>query len=157
VEPVGGVTLPGLQLRFVSVGTGGSKVSPKVLVTPFNDALMVAVVLLATAVVVTAKFAVEDPALTVTGEDTVAEALLLDTVTLMLLTALPLRVIVQVEPVGGVTLAGLHDRPVRVGAAGWLMVITVPPPVMATPSPLPSDADALLLTDVEVLAVAGEI
>jgi len=53
VEPVGGVTLLGLQLRFVSVGTGGSKVSANVLDTPFNVAVMVAVVVLATAVVVT--------------------------------------------------------------------------------------------------------
>ena len=80
--------------------------------------MITAVVEVATAVVVTLKFAVEEPALTVTGEETVADALLLDTVTLVLLGAFPLSVIVHVEPVGGVTLAGLHERPVSVGTGG---------------------------------------
>ena len=117
VDPVGGVTLLGLQLRLEST-IAGVKVSAKVLDTPFNVAVMVAVVVLATAVVVTGKFAVEDPAFTVTGEETVADPLLLDTVTLMLLTALPLSVIVHVEPVGGVTLLGLQLRFVSVGTGG---------------------------------------
>jgi len=158
VDPVGGVTLAGLQLRFVSVGTGGSKVSPKVWEVPFNVAVMVAVVVLPTAVVVTGKFAVEEPVFTVTGEETVAEPLLLDTVTLMLLSALPLSVMVQVDPVGGVTLAGLHESPVSVGAAGWLMVTTALPPLMAMVFPLPSEAFApLMLTPDEVFVVVDEI
>ena len=118
VELPGAVMLAGVHVRFDRTGMGGSSVSAKVLDTPFNVAVMVAVVVLATAVVVTGKFAVEDPAFTVTGEETVADPLLLDTVTLMLLTALPLSVIVHVEPVGGVTLLGLQLRFVSVGTGG---------------------------------------
>jgi len=124
VDPVGGVTLAGLQLRLEST-IAGVKVSPKVLETPFNVAVMVAVVVLPTAVVVTGKLAVEEPAFTVTGEETVAEPLSLDTVTLMLLSALPLRVIVQVEPVGGVTLPGLQFTPVSVGTGGNSVTLEV--------------------------------
>ena len=40
---------------------------------------------------------------------------MLDTVTLVLLVALLLNVTVQVDPVGGVTLDGLQDTPVKVG------------------------------------------
>ena len=102
--------------------------------------------------------AVEDPALTVTGEETVADPLLLDTVTLMLLTALPLSVMVHVDPVGGVTLLGLQVRFVSVGAAGWLMVTMPLPPLMLTPFPFPSEAFApLMLTPVEVSDVVEEI
>ena len=102
--------------------------------------------------------AVEDPALTVTGEETVADPLLLDTVTLMLLTALPLSVMVHVDPVGGVTLLGLQVRFVSVGAAGWLMVTMPLPPLMLTPFPFPSEAFApLMLTVDEVFVVVDEI
>ena len=59
VEPVGGVTLVGLHVRFVSVGTGGSSVTVAVLETPFNVAVIVAVVLLVTAVVATANVPVD--------------------------------------------------------------------------------------------------
>jgi hypothetical protein len=128
-----------------------------VLETPFNVAVIVAVVLLATAVVVTPKVPVEEFALTTAGEDTVAELLLLDTVTFVAVDVLPLSVMVHVEPVGGVTLVGLHERPVSVGATGWLMVIVVLPPVIEMPFPLPSDADALLLIPDDVLKVDGEI
>jgi len=118
VELPGGVKLAGVHVRFDSTGTPGSRVTEAVLETPLKVAVMVAVVLVATVVVVTGKLAVEVPAVTVTGDETVAEPLLLDTVTLVLLGALPLSVIVQVAPVGGVTLAGLHERPVSVGAGG---------------------------------------
>ena len=108
VEPVGGVTLVGLHVRFVSVGAAGNSVTVAVLETPFNVAVIVAVVLLVTAVVVTPKVPVDELAATTAGEETVAEALLLDTVTFVADGALPLKVIVQVDPVGGVTLVGLH-------------------------------------------------
>jgi hypothetical protein len=61
-----------------------------------------------TAVVVTVKFAVDDPALTVTALGTVAFALLLCSDTLVLLAAVPLKVTVHVEEVGGVKLDGLQ-------------------------------------------------
>jgi len=158
VAPVGGVTLAGLHERPVSVGVGGSRVTEEVWEAPLNVAVIVAVVLVATAVVVTGKFAVEVPPVTVTGDDTVAEALLLETVTLMLPTALPLSVMVQVAPVGGVTLDGLHESPVSVGAAGWVIVTVALPPVMATAFPLPSEALApLILTVDEVSVVVEEI
>jgi len=113
---------------------------------------------LPTAVVVTLKLAVEEPAFTVTGDDTWADPLLLDTVTFVLLTALPLRVMVHEKPVGGVTLPGLQERPVSVGATGWLMVTTALPPVMATLFPLPSEALAPpMLTPEEVFVVVAEI
>jgi len=60
------------------------------------------------------KFAVEDPALTVTAEGTAAFPLLLPSDTLVLLVAFPLRVTVQVEDAGVVTVAGLQVRFVRV-------------------------------------------
>ena len=125
VEPVGGVTLVGLQDRLVSVGVGGNSVTVAVLETPFNVAVIVAVVLLVTAVVDTLKVPVEEFAATVAGELTVAEPLLLDTVTLVADGALPLKVIVQVDPVGGVTLVGLQDRFVRVGVTGNSVTVAV--------------------------------
>ena len=118
VELVGGVRLVGLQDRLVRVGVGGNNVTVAVLETPFNVAVMVAVVLLATAVVDTLKVPVEEPDATVAGEVTVAEALLLDTVTFVAVDVLPLNVMVHVEPVGGVTLVGLQERFVRVGVTG---------------------------------------
>jgi hypothetical protein len=157
VEPVGGVTLVGLHARFVSVGTAGSSVTVAVLDTPFNVAVIVAVVLLVTAVVVTPKVPVDAFAATTAGEETVAEPLLLDTVTFVAEGALPLNVIVHVEPVGGVTLVGLHVRFVRVGVTGWLIVMLVPPPLIGMLFPLPSDADALLLIPEEVFNVEDEI
>jgi len=54
------------------------------------------------------KFAVEDPAFTVTVEGTAAFPLLLPSDTLVLLVAFPLRVTVHVEDAGGVTLDGLQ-------------------------------------------------
>jgi len=54
------------------------------------------------------KFAVEDPAFTVTVEGTAALPLLLPSDTLVLLVAFPLRVTVHVEDAGGVTLDGLQ-------------------------------------------------
>jgi len=158
VDPVGGVTLLGLHESPVSVGVGGNRVTVAVFDTPLNVAVMVTGVLLPTAVVVTENVPVEEPAFTVAGEVTVAEALLLDTVTLMLLGALPLSVMVQVDPVGGVTLVGLHARFVSVGNTGWLMVTVALPPLAEMPFPLPSDALApLMLTNVEVSVVVEEI
>jgi hypothetical protein len=59
-------------------------------------------------VVVTVKFAVDDPALTVTALGTVAFALLLPSDTLVLLAAAPLKVTVHVEDAGGAKLDGLQ-------------------------------------------------
>ena len=125
VEPVGGVTLVGLHVRFVNVGTVGSRVTVAVLDTPFSVAVIVAVVLLVTAVVVTPNVPVDEFAATTAGEETVAEPLLLDTVTFVADGALPLNVMVHVEPVGGVTLVGLHVRFVSVGTGGRSVTVAV--------------------------------
>ncbi len=120
---------------------------------------MVAFVILVTAEVDTVNVPVDEPAFTVAGEVTVADALLLETVTLVAEDAVPLRVMVQVEPVGGVTLVGLHESPVSVGVATvWLMVTTPLPPVIEMLFPLPSDAFApVMLTVDDVSVVVDEI
>ena len=66
----------------------------------------------------TVKLVVDEPALIVTGEETVAAPLLLDTATLMALTAFPLRLTVQVEFPGAMKLAGVHVRFDRTGTGG---------------------------------------
>ncbi len=110
VEDVGGVTLAGLQLKpdstiaGVSVSVNGFEVEP-------NAAVITAGVCVLTAVVVTVKFAVDDPEFTVTVLGTVAFPLLLCSDTLVLLVAFPLNVTVHVEDAGGVTLAGLQLKP----------------------------------------------
>ena len=112
---------------------------------------------LATAVVVTLKFAVEEPEFTVTGDETCAEPLLLDTVTFVLLGALVLRVIVHEKPVGGVTLGGLQDNPVKFAVTGWLIVMLVPEPLIGTLPPRPSEPDPLTDTADVVFVVVDEI
>jgi hypothetical protein len=92
-------------------------------------------------VVATVKFAVDDPALTVTALGTVAFALLLPSDTLVLLVAAPLSVTVQLEEAGAVTIAGLQVRFVRL-MTGCVMVTDPLPPVMESPLALPSDANA---------------
>jgi hypothetical protein len=107
VKSVGAVKLAGLQLKLDStiagfnVNVNGLELEPSV-------AVITAWVWVPTAVVVTVKFAVEDPALTVTVAGTVAFALLLCNDTLVLFTAFPLNVTVHVESMGGVTLVGLQ-------------------------------------------------
>jgi hypothetical protein len=117
VADVGGVKLDGVQLKLDSTIAGFN-----VSVTGFelepNVAVMTADVCALTAVVVTVKFAVDDPEFTVTVLGTVAFALLLCSDTLVLLVSLPLNVTVQVEDVGGVRLDGLQLKPVTVMATG---------------------------------------
>jgi hypothetical protein len=110
----GGVKLPGAQVRLERVIVG-VRVSEKVFETPFRVAVITAVVLLLTVEVVTVKLALKEPELTVTEAGTRAEVLPLESDTLVLLGTLPLMVTVQVELVGGVTLAGVQVRFERVG------------------------------------------
>jgi len=117
VDDVGGVKLDGLQLKLDSTIAGfnvtvnGFEAEPNVAVTTADVCVL-------TAVVVTVKFAVEDPELTVTELGTAAFALLLCSDTLVLLVAFPLNVTVHVDDVGGVRVAGLQVRFVTVGATG---------------------------------------
>ena len=112
VEDVGGVKLDGLQLKLDStipgfnVTVNDCEVEPKV-------AVITAEVGALTAEVVTVKFAVDDPELTVTALGTVAFALLLPSDTFVPLVAVPLSVTVQLEEAGVVTIAGLQVRLVR--------------------------------------------
>jgi hypothetical protein len=156
VEDAGGVKLDGLQLKLDSTIAGfnvtvnGFEVEPKV-------AVITAEVWALTAVVVTVKLAVDDPALTVTALGTVAFALLLCSATLVLLAAAPLKLTVQVDDAGGVTVAGLQVRFVRM-MTGWLMVTNPLPPVIEMPLPLPSDANAPeMYTSADVSVALEEI
>ncbi len=117
VEDVGGVTLAGLQLKLDST-TAGVRVNVNGFEVEPNVAVITAEACELTAVVVTVKFAVDDPEFTVTVPGTVAFPLLLCNDTLVLLVAFPLNVTVHVEDVGGVKPEGLQLRPVRVTAAG---------------------------------------
>jgi len=155
VEDVGGVKLDGLQLKLdntiagFNVSVAGCELEP-------NVAVMTADVCALTAVVVTVKFAVDDPEFTVTELGTVAFALLLCSDTLVLLVSLPLKVTVQVEDVGGVKLDGLQLKPVTVMAAGCVMVTDPLPPVIEMLLPLPSDADGPEMFTVADVSVALE-
>ena len=86
--------------------------------------MIVAVVDALTAVVVTAKVAVEFPALTTTFAGTVADELLLDRATVMSATAGPLKVTVPVDEAPPVTVAGFKETADNV-AAGLMVRIAV--------------------------------
>jgi hypothetical protein len=106
VEDFGADKLAGLQLKpdtipAFNVKVNGCEVEP-------NVAVITACVCVLTAVVVTEKLAVDDPALTVTVLGAVAFALLLPSDTLVLLAAAPLKVTVHVEDAGGAKLDGLQ-------------------------------------------------
>ncbi len=90
------------------VTTGAERVIEKLRELLPSVAVTTADVCVLTAVVVTVKFAVDDPEFTVTELGTVAFPLLLCSDTLVLLVAFPLNVTVHVEVAGGVMLAGLQ-------------------------------------------------
>jgi len=90
--------------------------------------------------VVTVNFAVDDPALTVTELGTVAFALLFFSDTLVLLAAVPLKVTVQLEDAGVVTVAGLQVKLVS-AMTGCVMVTEPLTPVIVMELPLPLTAD----------------
>jgi hypothetical protein len=156
----GGEKLPGTQVRLDRVIVGVS-VSEKVFDTPLRVAVITAVVLLLTVEVVTVKLALEEPALTVTEAGTLAEALPLESDTLVLLETLPLMLTVQVELVGGVTLAGAQVRLESTGPDAWLIVI-VPGPALVIGTDfgvvLPSEAARFEnVTVVDVFVVVDAI
>lgn len=116
----GGFRLPGVHVRFDSTGAAPPvSVTGKVLVTPFRTAEIVTGVFELTddaAVAVNPMLLV--PVATVTGDDTVNFALLLETDTFVLLAADPLRLTMQEVVPGGVRLAGVHVTLDNTGPAG---------------------------------------
>jgi hypothetical protein len=111
--------------------------------------VITAVVLELTGDGVTVKLAVVEPELTVTEAGTAADALPLESATLVLLAGATFRVTVQVEAVGAVMLDGLQVRLVGTGTGGWLMVTVAPLAVIVRGLPLLSDPD-------EPTSVTGE-
>lgn len=141
VEDVPPVTLAGF-IDTVEIA-GALTVSAAVLLTPLNEAVIVAVVVAATAVVFTVKFAVEAPAATVTLAGTVAEPLLLERVTTVPPAgANPVRVTVPVDDVPPVTLVGFSAT--LESAAGLIVrvAVCVPPVIVA----VVIDATAVVFT-----------
>ncbi len=108
LDEVGGVSVVGVQLKLDNTTAGGFNVRVTGFETDASVAVMVAEVCVLTAVVVTVKFAVDDPEFTVTVLGTVAFPLVLCKETLVLLVALPLNVTVQLEEVGGVSVVGVQ-------------------------------------------------
>jgi hypothetical protein len=103
--------------------TGAVSVTENVRVTPFADAVMIAVMSEATAAVEAAKVAAVDDAATVTDAGTVTLALLLDKDTARPpATAGRLRVTVQVDDAGPCTEAGVHDKLLNWGNAETITV-----------------------------------
>jgi predicted outer membrane lipoprotein len=93
-------------------------VSENVFEVLFSVAVITAVVLELTGDGITVKLAVVEPGLTVTLAGTEAEALPLESATLVWRVGATFRVTVQVDVVGAVMLAGLQVRLVGTGAAG---------------------------------------
>ena len=110
----------------------GVTVNGAVTVTPADDAAMLPVVGVVTAVVAIEKFAVDTPAAIVTRFDTVAAAFALASVTLVALVAAPLNATVPPTDVPPATKAGAITRLISVG-------VVVPPPLPPLP---PSPAGA---------------
>jgi BioD-like phosphotransacetylase family protein len=68
--------------------------------------------------VVTVKFALDKPVVMLTDAGTVAAARSLDRLTVVVPEAAPLRVTVQVDVVGGVTVDGVQLKPESTGTTG---------------------------------------
>jgi hypothetical protein len=111
VEELPPVTLDGFKVTPESAA-GSVMVRSDVLVTPAATALIVATVLVETAVVATVNVAVVAPELTVTLGGKVADGLLLERATVVPPAgAAPVRVTVPVEELPPTTLAGLNEIP----------------------------------------------
>ena len=107
VEVPPGLSAVGAQLREVSAAEAVNP-SEKVAEPPFKVAVSVALASLETAAAVAVKLALVLPAFTVTEAGTVAEALLLDRLTLAAALGAAVRVTVQVLLPGVATVAGLQ-------------------------------------------------
>ncbi len=119
VAPIGLPPTTDFGAAMVKVSAGGLTVSVAVFVTELSVALMVAVTVAETGVVDVVNVAVVAVAgtVTLTGTVTPLAVLLLDRVTTTPpVGAAPDRVTVPVEPVPPITVVGLSERPVSVGA-----------------------------------------
>src|SRR6185295_5881503 len=116
----GGVNVAGTHARLVSAGGGGFSVNEKLLPTAFKVAESNGDVTLPTAEdAVAVNVPVLEPEATFTEEGTVTAALPLVSATAVALSALALKVTVQVEVPGGVNVAGTHARLVSAGGGGF--------------------------------------
>ena len=116
VELPGGVNVPGAQVRLESTGAGGFSVSVAVFEVPLNVAVKTAeAVALTAAGALAVNVALDVPVPTVTEAGTVTATFPLDKLTLIGLVAAPVRLTVQVELPGGVSVLGEHVRPESVG------------------------------------------
>lgn len=111
---------------------------------PFSEAVITALVVACTCVVVTLKLLDREPAGTVTLAGTVAAALLLVVATVVVAGAIAVSVTVPVEDVPPVTVAGLSERLVTprdggvgggVGGGGTPPVVLVKTSISGVPAP----------------------
>jgi primosomal replication protein N len=116
VELPGGVKVLGVHVRLESTGAAGFKVSVVVFEFPLSVAVRTAEAVAPTAAAALAvNVALLNPAPMVTDAGTVTAPFPLDRPTIMLLLAAPVRLTVQVELAGGVSVLGEHARPESVG------------------------------------------
>jgi hypothetical protein len=117
VELPGGVNVLGVHVRLERTRAGGFRVRVAVCEFPFNVPVKTAeAVALTAAAALAMNVVLLDPAPMVTEAGTVTAPFPLDSPTTMLLVAAPLRLTVQVEVPGGVSVLGEHARPESVGA-----------------------------------------
>lgn len=102
---------PAVTVVDVATVEAGVRVREKFFELLPNDAVILAVVLALTADVLTVKVVLVEPAEMLTDAGTVAAEAPLDRSMVVVLEAAALKVTVQVDDAGGVTLAGLQFRP----------------------------------------------
>ncbi len=121
-------------------------------------AVITTVVLTLTVSALTRKFVLGDPEGITTDAGTVTDELALERLTVALPVAGPLRLTVQDNVAGGVTLAGVQVKLESTGEPIWLMVTEPPLAVIASELPIPLDATTFIrkIGD-EVSEVAGAI
>jgi hypothetical protein len=125
---------------------------------PPNIAVIKAGVVALTVAVVTMNVVLDRPVVMSTDAGTVAAATSLDRLMVVVLETAPLKLTVQVDVAGGVTVEGVQLKPESTGTDGWLMVTVAPSSLMLRELALPSDAAAVTSeTSVEVSLVDGEI
>ena len=116
VELPGGVNVLGVHVRLERAGAGGFRVSVAVCELPLNVAVKTAeVVALTAAAALAVNVALFAPVPIVTEAGTVTATFPLERLTLIALVAAPVRLTVQLELPGGVSVLGEHVRPESVG------------------------------------------
>jgi hypothetical protein len=140
--------------EIVNAAVGGDSVSTTVLLTPLSVAVIEAPVAAVTLLAVAVNVAELAPAGTVTDGGVVRLALLLDSATLAVAGAAPVRVTVHDEEPGAVMETGAHETPLS--AAEDAMAVIVPPfPVIGSAEPS-AKAPSVLITPTFVLVSVDE-